>query len=54
MPLRRPEVKNFVAACEKIQALLAQGTKLEQDERELIEFCVTELLDKLRNGSGVR
>lgn len=48
MSLRRAEVKHFVAVCEKIQALLAQGTRLEQDERDLIEFCVCELRNKIR------
>jgi hypothetical protein len=48
MTLQRQEVKLLLAACEQIQRLMAQGTRLEEDERELIEFSVQELLRELR------
>lgn len=48
MPLRRQEIRSLIAACETIQGLLAQGHKYTDDERELIEFCVQELLSQLR------
>jgi len=41
------EATDFVHACEAIQALLAQGL-LAPHDRDLIEFCGSELLVKLR------
>ena len=52
MPLQRPEVKHFVGACENIQALLAQGTTLKQEERDLITFCVHELLSEMQKSQA--
>ena len=48
MPFKRAEVNNLMIACENIQRLMAQGATLSQDERELIEFCVQELLREIR------
>jgi hypothetical protein len=48
MPLRRQEIRNLIAACEQIQGFLAQGHKYTTEERELIEFCVQDLLNQLR------
>jgi hypothetical protein len=52
MPLRREEIRNFIKVCEQIQALLAQGAKLTEDERELIESCAGELIDKLQGAAS--
>ena len=41
------EVLNFVLACEAIHALLERGDTLTPEDRDLIEFNVNELLDKL-------
>lgn len=49
MPTLRPEVRDFVASCERIQGLLAQKVSLTPDESELLEMCAIELLSKLRS-----
>ena len=48
MPFKRAEVKSLMTACENIQRLMAQGTSFNREERELIEFCVQELLREMR------
>ena len=41
------EATDFIRACEAIQALLVQGL-LTSEDRDLIEFCGSELLVNLR------
>lgn len=41
------EATEFVRVCETIHGLLARG-ELAPADRELIEFCGTELMDKVR------
>ncbi len=44
----RREVRSFIACCETIHSVLAQGEKLTPDESEVIEMSAIELLSKLR------
>ena len=44
MPSFSQEVRNFILACEVIQARLAQGDRLTADERQVIEFSALDLL----------
>ncbi len=48
MPLRREEIRSLISACEYVHALLAKGTTLTTDEHDVVEYCVTELMDRLR------
>ncbi|HEU4684340.1 MAG TPA: hypothetical protein VFS39_07550 [Nitrospira sp.] len=48
MPLRRMEIREFIKACEKIHALIAQGTVLTHDETALVLHCVDDLVSTLR------
>ena len=41
------ETSNFVRACEAIHAVLATGGRLTLDDRELIVFSGSELLERL-------
>ena len=41
------ETTNFVRACERSHFLLEEGT-LQPDDRAVIEFSATDLLDKLK------
>jgi hypothetical protein len=47
LPTFGKEATNFVRACEAIHTLLAQGP-LAPDDRDIIEFDGTEILNKLR------
>lgn len=44
----RPEVREFVRACETIQGLLAQHQELTQDEIDMIMISGSELLSNIR------
>lgn len=46
LPINK-EVLTFVRACEAIHHLLARGETLTPEDRDLIEFSASELLDKL-------
>ncbi|HJT19438.1 MAG TPA: hypothetical protein VJ746_03145 [Nitrospira sp.] len=48
MPALGPEVQRFIAACEAIHGLLAEGKELTADERQIIEEVAIELLGKVR------
>ena len=48
MPSFSQEVRNFILACEVIQARLAQGDVLMDEERQVIEFSARDLLSKLK------
>lgn len=50
----RKEVGDLIRACEAIQGLLAQKETLTAEERDLIEYCVIDLLSnvKPRNSEG--
>ena len=41
------EVQKFISACEGLQSLLAQGGKLTDDEKGMVEEEMLELLWKL-------
>ena len=45
------EAANFLRACESIHYILWQRT-LQPDDRALIEFSATDLLDKLKSQTG--
>lgn len=45
----RPEVRSFIASCECIHGLLAQGENLTTDEAEMLEMSTIDLLSKLRS-----
>jgi hypothetical protein len=45
------EAGDFVRACENIHFLLTQGT-LQPDDRSVIEFSATDLLEKLKSRTG--
>ncbi len=51
MPTLRQEVRDFIASCERIQGLLAQGVSLTPDESDLLEMCTIDLLSKLRSAN---
>jgi hypothetical protein len=51
MPLRRQEIRDFIKACEQIQALVAQGTRLTADEKELIQSCMDDLVGTMRTSA---
>ena len=42
------EVQKFVSACENIQSLLAQGSSLTSDERDVIEQSAIDLLTNVK------
>ena len=42
------EVQKFVSACENIQSLLAQGSSLTPDERDVIEQSAIDLLTNVK------
>ncbi len=44
----RPEVRDFVRACEMIQGLLARHEELTQDEIEIIRVSASDLLFNMR------
>ena len=50
----RKEVGDLIRACEAIQGLLAQKETLTDEERDVIEYCVIDLLSKVkpRNSKG--
>jgi hypothetical protein len=48
MPALCPEVQRFIAACEAIHGLLAEGKELTADERQVIEEVAIELLGKVK------
>lgn len=48
MPLRLEEIRQFIKACEEIQALLAQGQLLNADEMDIIELCCKELESNMK------
>jgi hypothetical protein len=52
MPLRRQEIRDFITACEKIQALLAQGELLSGDEIEIIEMCCNDLFSNMKTSKA--
>jgi hypothetical protein len=42
------EVQKFLSACEDIQSLLAQGSSLTSDERDVIEQSAIDLLTNVK------
>ena len=50
----RKEVGDLIRACEAIQGLLAQKETLTDEERDVIEYCLIDVLSnvKPRNSEG--
>lgn len=48
MALQRQEIRTLIVACERIHAVLANGQKYTEEEQAVIDFCLCELLSKLR------
>jgi len=46
------EARDFVRACETVQALLLYGKILESYERDLIEHSAADLLTRLKRHAG--
>ena len=44
----RKEVGDLIRACEAIQGLLAQKETLTEEERDLIEYCLIDLLSNVK------
>ena len=44
----RKEVRDLMRACEAIQALIAQKETLTTEERDVIEYCVIDLLGNVK------
>ena len=47
IPLRQ-EVQQLLSVCAGLQALFADGVRLTADERDVVEFCASELLSRVR------
>ena len=39
----RKEIRDFITISEKIHSLIAQGEKLNEDERSVLQECTSEL-----------
>jgi hypothetical protein len=48
MAALRKEVRDLMRACEAIQSLLAQKETLTAEERDVIEYCVIDLLGNVK------